>query len=95
MNNIEPCLQAEILGAVKGTIVAPYHRFWSNLSFCQRLWSSIAQMLSRTAELRVWQRLDRFGNRYWSAYDPATGRSNTSGSEAEMKAWIEELRYQK
>jgi len=95
MNNIEPCLQADILSAVTGTIVSPNRRFWSGLSGCQRLWQPIAYRLSRRAELCAWQRLDRFGNRYWYAYDPATGRSTTSGSEAEIRAWIEELRYQK
>ena len=95
MNNIEQCLQAETSGAVTGTIVSPNHCFWSVLSCGQRLWQFIAHTLSRPAELRVWQRFDRFGNRYWYAYDPATGRATTSGSEAEIRAWIEELRYQK
>lgn len=94
MNNIER-LPLDPLSAVTGTIEPPTHCFKSESPFWQSLWQSLTNALLRTSELRVWQRLDRFGNFYWQAYDPATGRSASYRSEAEMRAWIEELRYRK
>ncbi|MGB8697838.1 MAG: hypothetical protein WCD18_00330 [Thermosynechococcaceae cyanobacterium] len=48
------------------------------------------QELTHPLELRVWHKMDRRGISYWSAYDPRTGRSFTSGSEADMRYWIEQ-----
>ena len=93
MNNIEQCLQADRLRAMTSTIASPTNRPQPGFGFWQQCWQLLTYTLTRTAELRVWQRLDRFGNRYWYAYDPTTGRSTTSGSKAEIKAWIEELRH--
>ncbi|PSB32951.1 hypothetical protein C7B82_04870 [Stenomitos frigidus ULC18] len=63
--------------------------------FWRRLGQSLVKALTRAQALQVWQRCDRFGHRYWQAYDPATGRSTTTGSAAELRAWIEEDYYQK
>ena len=42
------------------------------------------------AEPQVWQTTDANGNQWWSAHDPATGRSLYNVSEREMRAWIEQ-----
>lgn len=44
-------------------------------------------------ELRVWQSYDRFGNNWWHAYDPVTGRHTSVNSEAELRVWIETRYY--
>jgi hypothetical protein len=55
--------------------------------FCQK----IGKFLRESQELQVWQKVDRNGNIYWRAYDPITGKSFTSGSESDIRAWIEQL----
>lgn len=49
--------------------------------------------LSTPPELRVWQRRDRAGRIIWKAYDPRSGQSTSSASEAEMRLWIEQHYY--
>ena len=97
MNNIER-LPLDPLSMVTGTIepstIEPSrHTLKSTASFWQVLWQSLLHLPVQADEPRVWQRLDRFKNLYWQAYDPATGRSASYTSDAEMRAWLEELRY--
>ncbi|MBD2214318.1 hypothetical protein H6G64_12950 [Calothrix sp. FACHB-156] len=56
--------------------------------FCK---NAIATITADPNELQVVQKLDRHGNTYWQAYDPATGKSFSSGSEADVSIWIEQL----
>lgn len=51
-------------------------------------------ILTCNYELQVWQKTDRYGNNYWQAKDPKTGKSTSLGSEAEMRIWIEQRYYQ-
>ncbi|MBD2167265.1 hypothetical protein H6G04_23005 [Calothrix membranacea FACHB-236] len=53
--------------------------------------NAIATITADPNELQVVQKLDRHGNTYWQAYDPATGKSFSSGSEADVSMWIEQL----
>lgn len=55
------------------------------------IWQKIVNAVLTSQELKVWQKSDRYGNNYWEAYDPATGKSFKSGSESDMLAWIEQL----
>jgi hypothetical protein len=50
-----------------------------------RVWQRLITAMIDNAELRVWQD-DRNGK--WHSHDPLSGRS-FSGSEAEMRSWIE------
>lgn len=54
------------------------------------LFSVLHRWLVSNQDLKVWQRSDRKGNRYWQAYNPTTGRSISAGSEDEIRAWIEQ-----
>ncbi|BAY31561.1 hypothetical protein NIES2107_34220 [Nostoc carneum NIES-2107] len=56
--------------------------------FCKNV---IATLTADPNELQVVQKSDRQGNTYWRAYDPATGKSFSSGSEADVSMWIEQL----
>jgi hypothetical protein len=98
MNNSEHCLHLDLgldpLSVVGGTIAPPKTRPCQEFRFGV-WWQRLVKTLARANELQVWQRCDRLGNCYWNAYDPATGRSITAGSAAEIRAWIEEGRYQK
>lgn len=58
------------------------------------IWQHLLTTLTNDNALQVWQTTDRFGNTWWNAYDPATGRSTSLASEAEMRVWIEERYYQ-
>ncbi|MGF1939327.1 MAG: hypothetical protein RM347_034110 [Nostoc sp. ChiQUE02] len=63
--------------------------FWESL---HSLWKSfVKKLLADPNELQVWQKVDRHGNTYWQAYDPATGKSFSSGSQADICMWIEQL----
>jgi hypothetical protein len=55
-------------------------------------WQKILKvLLADPTELKVWQKVDRQGNNYWCAYDPKTGKSYSSGSEADLYIWIEQV----
>jgi hypothetical protein len=47
-------------------------------------------LLDNNKEIQVWQKSDSHGNIYWKAYDPVTGKSFSSGSEADISMWIEQ-----
>lgn len=61
-------------------------KFNSNLyKFLHRIWQSfVKKLLSDPNELQVLQKVDRYGNIYWQAYDPATGKYFSSGSQADV-----------
>ncbi len=63
--------------------------FWKSLHI---IWESfVKKFLADPNELQVWQKVDRYGNIYWQAYDPATGKTFSSGSQADVCMWIEQL----
>jgi hypothetical protein len=63
--------------------------FWKIL---HSIWENFAKkLLADPNELQVGQKVDRYGNIYWQAYDPATGKSFSSGSQADVCMWIEQL----
>lgn len=53
----------------------------------------ILEILSRCAELKVWEKTDRQGNHYWQGYDPQHGKSVSFGTEDEIRIWIEQQYY--
>ncbi|MFN6566265.1 hypothetical protein [Dendronalium sp. ChiSLP03b] len=60
--------------------------------FLYGIWQKfVKNLLADPNELQVFQKVDRHGNIYWNAYDPATGKSFSSGSEADVCLWIEQL----
>ncbi|WP_242063184.1 hypothetical protein [Nostoc sp. FACHB-892] len=64
-------------------------KFWE---FLHSIWKIfVKKLLLDSNELQVWQKVDRYGNTYWQAYDPATGKSFSSGSQADVCMWIEQL----
>ncbi len=62
-------------------------------SALNRIWQHLSAFLTKGNELQVWQTVDHFGNTWWNAYDPATGRSTSVASEAEMRVWVEKRYY--
>ncbi|PPS43371.1 hypothetical protein [Chroococcidiopsis sp. TS-821] len=58
------------------------------------IWQRFINYLNTQNELQVWQSSDRYGNTWWNACDPRTGRTAKRSSEAEMRAWIEQQYYQ-
>lgn len=67
----------------------------SFLSFSkfQAIWQHFMLALICSNQLQIWQKIDRFGNSYWQAYDPKSGNSTFLGTEAEMRMWIEQSYY--
>jgi hypothetical protein len=56
------------------------------------IWTKFRQaLLADPNELKVWEKVDRQGNKYWCVYDPKTDKSFYSGSEAEIYIWIEQV----
>ncbi len=58
-----------------------------------RAWQHLVTVFHRRPELHIWQSLDRFGNTWWHACDPATGKSTQLASEVEMRLWVEQRYY--
>lgn len=92
MNSPEPCLPVTPLEM--SPIPSATTPFWMARSFLRQQWQRWMTLFIQTQELHVWQRTDRAGCTYWQAYDPVTGQS-TTGSEADLRAWIEQLHYLK
>lgn len=49
-----------------------------------RLWRPILEILSRCAELKVWEKTDRQGNHYWQGY--VRSMANISALAAKTKS---------
>ncbi|WP_143467513.1 hypothetical protein [Leptolyngbya ohadii] len=58
-----------------------------------QVWQSLSHHLMKDNEPQVWQRRDRYGNVWWVAYDPASGRSLLCSTEQEVRIWLEQTRY--
>lgn len=56
----------------------------------QKGWQWFVDKMTRDPELRVWKKADRDGTFHWYAYDPATHRTFESGSETDLRIWIED-----
>ncbi len=58
----------------------------------QNIWQKLLKIvLANPQEIQVKQKLDRYGNQYWYVYDPVTGKSFASGSDADISMWIEQI----
>ncbi len=58
------------------------------------IWQRWMKWMMNLGEVQVRHRTDRAGNSYWQAYNPLTGRSLCSGSELEIRLWIEQQLHQ-
>ncbi|XGV97276.1 MAG: hypothetical protein ACAF41_31700 [Leptolyngbya sp. BL-A-14] len=56
-------------------------------------WQHFWQAFTEVEALQVWRRSDRTGRRYWQAYDPVTRQSTSSGSEADIRIWLDQHHY--
>ncbi|BCL38805.1 hypothetical protein [Nostoc sp. MS1] len=57
-----------------------------------KIWQKLVKIIiSNPQEIQVKQKVDRYGNQYWYAYDPITGKSFASGSQADIAMWIEQV----
>ncbi len=54
-----------------------------------QIWQRTIYMLNHSTEVRVFQGSDRAGHSYFEIYDPTTGKSNTFGTEQEIRAWLD------
>ncbi|MHC0062002.1 hypothetical protein ACWATR_03620 [Nostoc sp. UIC 10890] len=91
MNNHIRCLPTEDIEIncsplsqkkISSNLWKSLHSLWKNL---------FKKLLENPNELQVFQKVDRHGNIYWQAYDPATGKYFSSGSQADVCMWIEQL----
>ncbi|MGE5660110.1 MAG: hypothetical protein ACM37W_26270 [Actinomycetota bacterium] len=57
------------------------------------VWQVLATILTSNNQLRIWQTRDRFGNTWWHACDPTTGRSACVATEDELRLWVEQRYY--
>ncbi|MGI2905261.1 hypothetical protein [Tolypothrix sp. VBCCA 56010] len=86
MKDNQICFKSENTEATSFLTSSSYNKFLHDL--WQRL---VDTLLTNSQELQVWQKVDRYGNIYWKAYDPVTGKSFMSGSEGDIRMWIEQL----
>jgi len=59
----------------------------------QKMWQSLINVMSTSSELQVWHTVGHGGHGCWHAYHPVTRRSQSFGTEAEMRMWIEQQYY--
>lgn len=88
MNNVETRLSA----AESYTKTQAWYQ--SLLIIILNGWQQWASWLTNLGDVQVRQRVDRLGNPYWQAYNPLTRRSFCSGSELEIRIWLEQQFYQ-
>ena len=67
-----------------------FSTFSFSWKFLHGVWQKLVIILDNHQDLQVWHRVDRHGHTYWKAYDPVTGKSFSSGSEADICVWIEQ-----
>jgi hypothetical protein len=58
-----------------------------------QLWQHAVYVLNHATEIQVSQGSDRAGHAYFEIYDPNTGKSNTFGTEQEIRAWLDQTHY--
>ncbi len=59
----------------------------------ERFVSSLGRFLGNSNDVKepdIWQTLDRHGNLWWHAYDPATGKTSYLSSEEEVLMWLDQ-----
>ncbi|MFQ4145060.1 hypothetical protein [Chlorogloeopsis sp. ULAP02] len=88
MRNNEMCIQTEDTKLQLKSSYDSKSVLWKIVGI---FWQKIVKLLQENQELQVYQKDDRNGNTYWQVYDPLTGKSFTSGSESDIRAWIEQL----
>lgn len=66
----------------------------SNLShFLKQCWRLIRQLIEVNQEPKIWQQRNRYGEAFYRAYDPRSGRSTYCANEDEVRMWLEQLHY--
>lgn len=64
----------------------------NHLKYLEQIWRNITNFISiNPHEVQVHRKTDRYGNQYWHAYHPGSRKSFSSGSEADIRIWIEKL----
>ena len=58
-----------------------------------KLRGAIATWIMQSSDLKVSRKCDRHGNQYYQVYDPLNQTSAIFGSEAEIRAWLEQRYY--
>jgi hypothetical protein len=58
-----------------------------------RVKKAIANWVIQTSEPKVSERRDHKGHLYYQVYDPMSNTSAAFGSEAEIRAWLEQRYY--
>lgn len=83
--------QAKLAGQPRLTKSITYSRR-TRTSWLKTLWEIIDVALLRNLESRVWQSVDsNTGQTRWHLYDPASGRTRSLSSEAEVRQWLEQV----
>jgi hypothetical protein len=62
-------------------------------SVLNSIWQNLVTFFTKEPEVQVTKRCDRFGNTWWEAYDPFSGKSVSFGGEIEMLDWIEKRHF--
>jgi hypothetical protein len=99
MNNDIKCLHPEDIKVDSGSTFSRKSIFFNSGKFgklLREIWQNfLNQLMTDPDELQVQEKIDRYGNKYWQAYDPLSGNSFSSGSEIEVSMWIEQLYRQR
>lgn len=90
MKSSSKCLEYQSLDSLSFLSTEPkksQSKFWMIL---QKLRQSLNNYFNLSLEIRVWQKCDRYGQIWWSAYNPKTQQSVHHIGEEQMRDWIEQ-----
>jgi len=93
MKNSADSLDRKRLEAIFNQESQPEVKKPTFLSGLNKILHRLMKIFVGSNDLRIWQAYDNFGNNWWHAYDPLTGRYTSVESELEMRAWIERHYY--
>ncbi len=77
------------LELIPDSVVQPTTGFARIIEWFANLWHSVT-IPGKTSEPAIWQTMDRYGNLWWHAYDPATGQTSYLSSEDEVLMWLDQ-----
>lgn len=93
MHSPKQKLPLDLQGAPDCSTKPSTESFGAGRSGFHQRWQQFWHALVDVQALQVWRRCDRTGKGYWQAYDPVTRQSTSSGSEADIRIWLDQHHY--
>jgi hypothetical protein len=80
---IESSPKQSIFKPIIQSISTNIDKFWD------RSMEDFIEDLTQKSEIKLWEKIDRYGQNHWCTRDPKTGKTISFASELEMRGWME------